>query len=70
MDIPQIIAAAHTTSNPWIGEVVHGTQRAILTFAKLETAKSVAMCLTEAGATTNIGGSAYGEYILTARWTV
>lgn len=71
MDINQVIAAAHTTSKPWVGEVRtrFTTHEAILTFATRDTAASVAMTLREAGATSvHLTRSPYGETILTVTW--
>lgn len=69
MDITQIIAAAETTSRPWIGKVgPAGSREAILTFATRVTAASVALTLREAGALVNLTRSPYGETILAAVW--
>lgn len=68
MTIEQIIAAADTSSNPWVNRMTSGSMEAILTFAKHTTAVSVAMTLREAGALVTTKSSGYGETILVALW--
>jgi len=68
MDILDIIAAARTTSNNWVGQLTSGKTQAILTFATFSAAHEVAYLLEKAGAWVTMEESAYGETILTATW--
>jgi xanthine/CO dehydrogenase XdhC/CoxF family maturation factor len=68
--IQEILAAADTTSNNWVGEVLHGSQRAILTFGTRKAATATARQLKDAGAEVQVADrNAYGEYLLTAKWS-
>jgi hypothetical protein len=69
MDIQQIIKAAETTSNAWIGEMIHGKTQAILTFGTRKAADATARELREAGAEIrSITRTPYKEWILTVSW--
>lgn len=70
--IQEIIAAAEatTTCNTWTGKMTSGKTHTILNFPTRVSADEVARDLREAGAEVKVERSAYGEYILSARYTV
>ena len=68
MTIPEIIAAAETTSNTWTGKLTNGKTQAILTIATRKEADRVATQLKKAGAEGTVERSPYKEYILRVTW--
>lgn len=68
--IQEILTAAEatTTSNTWTGKMIQGKTHTILTFATRQAASLVQCQLENAGAEVRVERSAYGEWILTAKY--